>query len=281
MDRYLVGMVRTDKIDFTNTIDLGVPIDDPSSNIRTGKREKDVLVLYQKESSLPNNYHSKKESLPEVSSSDAIENCDYLNVILTDHSGRRNQCWAMLPQYESYHVQKWMRVKPGKSKLDKKLPLTMVSRGMKDNGLNDFDPPMPKHINHGIDMLQNYFKNLDESVKLLKPMVEKVATPNKTVIVMVVNFGQSELLVNHVCAARSRKLDISSILVFATDVESKELAESLGLTVFYDEPVGGCELDITILNTYAISHFFLSIDRTLGKCPKKLPGNTGIANLLP
>ena len=57
------------------------------------------------------------------------------------------------------------------------------------------------------------------------------------VIVMVCNLGQSELLLNFVCAAKSRGIDLSAVLVFATDTETKELAEGLGLTAFYDEVV--------------------------------------------
>jgi len=241
MSRYLVGMARTDKMDFVDTLDLGVPVDDPVNNPRTGQKEKDVLVLYQKASALPTDYGKKSKQNDsgvapiEFSTQEALEHCDYVNVILTDHSAGRNQCWAMVPQYESYHVQKWMRIRP-MQQMDSKEPLRLVSRGTKTNGRNDFDPPARKHIDKGMDMLQNYFKNLESSLAELKPLVEKVATRKKTVTVMVVNFGQSELLVNHVCASKSRGLDTSSILVFATDEESKELATELGLTAFYDEP---------------------------------------------
>jgi len=41
--------------------------------------------------------------------------------------------------------------------------------------------------------------------------------------------------VNFVCAAKSRNLDISSIIVFATDLETKDLAEGLGLVAFFDK----------------------------------------------
>jgi hypothetical protein len=239
MSRFMVGMARTDKLDFVQTLDLGVPVDDPSRNPHMGGTEKDVLLLYQKASALPEHYdkkNKKDDSIPSYGSQEAIEHCDFVNVVLTDHSAGRNQCWAIVPQYESYHVQKWMRVDDGQ-KLSSDLPLKMVSRGMKTNGHNEFDPPLNKHMDRNIELLQNYFKNLPTSLDQLRPLVEKVATPSKTVTVMVTNFGQSELLVNHVCAAKSRNLDISSILVFATDVETKELAEELGLTVFYDEPV--------------------------------------------
>ena len=54
---------------------------------------------------------------------------------------------------------------------------------------------------------------------------------------MVCNHGQSELLMNFVCSAKSRNLDLGSVLVFATDEETKELAEGLGLAAFFDKTV--------------------------------------------
>ena len=45
------------------------------------------------------------------------------------------------------------------------------------------------------------------------------------------------MLLNFVCAAKSRGLDLSAVLVFATDKETKDLAEGLGLVAFYDETV--------------------------------------------
>jgi hypothetical protein len=54
---------------------------------------------------------------------------------------------------------------------------------------------------------------------------------------MVCNHGQSELLMNFVCAAHARNLDLSAVLVFATDEETKDIAEGLGLTAFFDKTV--------------------------------------------
>lgn len=42
---------------------------------------------------------------------------------------------------------------------------------------------------------------------------------------------------NFACSARARGLDISNILVFATDEETKELAEGVGLTAYFDKRV--------------------------------------------
>jgi hypothetical protein len=40
---------------------------------------------------------------------------------------------------------------------------------------------------------------------------------------------------NFACSARTRGFDLSQVLVFATDLKTKALAEGLGLTAFYDE----------------------------------------------
>jgi len=81
-------------------------------------------------------------------------------------------------------------------------------------------------------MLQDYLAKLEATTNRLKPIAAKVAGEGKTVVVLVVNFGQSELLFNFVCNARARGLDLSKILVFATDKDAGELAKSLELAVF-------------------------------------------------
>lgn len=62
---------------------------------------------------------------------------------------------------------------------------------------------------------------------------------NETITVMTVNQGQSDLLLNFFCAAKSRKLNLHRVLVFVTDKESKELVEDfskdLGVMVYYDK----------------------------------------------
>eukprot|EP00536_Pseudo-nitzschia_multiseries_P007901 jgi/Psemu1/287438/fgenesh1_pg.191_\ len=229
---FATGMARTPKTDFFDQLDLGVPMDVPTD------KDSDVLVLYNRKKALPEPYGepsavSGSSSIPSMGTEDALQNCDYVNVILANHNGRENICTAIVPQYESYHIQRWMRL--GVKGLDPSEDLQMVSRGMQSNGKNQFLPPVDKHRKENWNMLSAYYSTFAEATKELKPLVQKVATEKKTVTVMVSNFGQSELLVNFVCAAKSRNLDTSSILVFATDTETKELAESLGLTAFYDK----------------------------------------------
>jgi hypothetical protein len=289
VQKYAVGMARTSKLEFAESLDMGVPLDIPAPL----GGDEDILILYQRPQALPKSYpHSSAASssnIPLLSMESAVENCDYLNIILTDHSKSRNQCIALVPQYESYHIQKWMRVGGGKKKLEHTAPLQMVSRGYQSNGLNSFAPPADKHIRQNWELLQKYFATFDESLADLKPLVEKIAK-DRTVVVMVCNFGQSELLVNFVCAANSRNLDISTILVFATDVETKALAESLGLTAFYDERVRAvCVVSFErTASQKKYSHkltplfaMLVNLSRTLEKCPKKRLVITEIKNLQP
>lgn len=229
---YAQAMVRVPKAEFFEQFDIGVPmdpVDDPAS---------EVLILYNHEKALPSDDKkmskiSDDSSFPQLNTVDAVENCEYLHVILADHGKSKSTCTAIVPNYESYHVQKWMRL--GDKGLDSTKGFSLVSRGIRPNGRNEFRPPLSAQIRNNWEILKKYFESFDEVTNELKPLLEKVATPKNTVTVMVSNFGQSELLINFVCAAKSRNLDISSIIVFATDLETKELAEGLGLVAFYDK----------------------------------------------
>ena len=56
-----------------------------------------------------------------------------------------------------------------------------------------------------------------------------------------------ELLVNFACSSRARGIDLGNVLVFPTDKETKELAEGLGLTTFYDEKVSASRILTKVL----------------------------------
>jgi hypothetical protein len=230
--RYAVAMARAPKQEFTDHFDMGVPLDRPNAG------SEDILLLYSSVKSLPDAHLAEfadPNTIPSLSIPAAVENCEYLNIVLTDFS-RRNQCLAIVPQYESYHIQKWMRV-DGRGKLDIKAPLRMVSRGQQSNGLDRFAPPdLNRDTRKLWSMLQIYFESVDEIISELKPILSKIAIHN-TVIVMVCNFGQSELLINFVCSAKRRNLDISNIIVFTTDQETTDIATAMGLTAYFDKRV--------------------------------------------
>jgi len=232
VQKFATGMSRINKDEFTNQFDTGVPIDQSKPG------EEEILLLYSSERAFPNKKKYELSSMtpiPALSVNDATANCEEMHIILTDHTNRK-QCVALVPQFESFHIQKWMRVDGKGGKLDgQNEELRYVSRGYQANGREKFRPPEPKHTRRFWDMLVPYIQNIDLVLSNLKPLVEKVSNDKKELVVMVCNKGQSELLMNFVCSAKARNLDYSRVLVFATDVETKELAESMGLTAFYDE----------------------------------------------
>ena len=158
-----------------------------------------------------NNEDNKKNKSTGVimSVDDATKNCNNLHVVLTNQD-RNKQCIALVGQYESFHVQKFMRASPepdpaaghtysvNKFKIDPSYPLRLVNRGMKTDGGKSIHTPTIKHAQTNWKNLVPYLQSLDDVLTKLKPIAESVAKNNdhNTVIVLVCNFGQSELLMN-------------------------------------------------------------------------------------
>jgi hypothetical protein len=231
------GVTRVSKNEFVRKIDYGPPMDAETD------KNSEVLLFYNNDKALPSKEEYKRQvqydngsgvGLLDVES--ATENCDTMNVINTNNPGNTRQCFAIVGNYESYHVQRWMRVPLEKGKVDPKEPLRAVSRGYDKNGAQQFVPPSEKDIVKHWGILKTYFEGYEENMAELKSVAEKVAIKN-TVIVMTCNMGQSELLMNFVCNAKAKGLDVSNVLVFPTDQETQDLAEGLGLATFYDKKV--------------------------------------------
>ena len=263
---YVKSIALVSKANLTKTLDLGVPLD----NVRK-RGSTHAIILYMKADSLREGKIMEMEDATQ-----ALEPCDILNVVLTDHSANRNQCLAIVPQYEAFHLQHWRR-----SKDDQQLHI--AGRGVKDNGRNEFSPPKPENAQKAIDFLKTYLNALDDVLAELKPILEGIAKDN-TVIVMVCNFGQSELLLNFLCQVRARQLDTSMVIVFCTDDETYQLVKGMGVTAYYDQRVrgdtnGGVLFDV-------ISHSSLTLVRRSGArilvtCPWMPPGDMAIDFLRP
>lgn len=195
--------------------ELGVPFDksEPAGNDR-------VMIVYGDKAAFPNvdsifrsdkfgkdnsaNPNRKKDVFLSVDA--ATENCNNLHVVLTNPD-RPNQCVALVGQYESFHVQKFMRASPKpdpsarsgeKFIIDRSYPLRMVNRGMKTDGGRSVQLPTHKDLKANWKSLAAYLLTLEDNLEAVKPLAESVAKHNKhsTVIIMVCNFGQSELLMN-------------------------------------------------------------------------------------
>ena len=135
--------------------------------------------------------------------------------------------------------------KPKERILDRSLPLRHFGRvTIPENGVDEFDLPelwknerrrQPGFLLQHFDRLKIFLENVDSVLKELKELLEKrhIVREN-TVVVLTVNAGQSELLSNFICAARSRGLDTGNVLVFPTDEESYKLAQGLGVATYFD-----------------------------------------------
>jgi hypothetical protein len=244
MATFAAGAAYTKKDKFMEAFDYGFPLDNYG-----GANEADVLLLYDSKS-LPLQSITKQAATKVMSSSSsqsqslpfiedpvaATAQCQQMNVVVS-----KSPCLAILWQYESYHVERWARIKNNNQQQQRNPvvvdELIAIGRGRDTKGKGDqFSPPSLVDTKKHWSMLQDYLDGLDDLVAELRPITERIKIQN-TVIVMVCNHGQSPLLMNFACSSRARGLDISNILVFATDRETLELAESLGMSAYYDEKV--------------------------------------------
>ena len=232
------GMAVVDRDDFASYLNLGVPLD------ATTEHNAQVLLLYQNAGSVPSSNPFRATAAvsavppPDMPSvQDAVASCDYLNLILSDHNHNRNQCWAIMGQYEAFHVQKYMRVVEGQP-VHSGAPLKLVNRGYQASGRKSMKTPSAAQSAQYWGILQTYLATLDDVLTRLAPVAAAAAgNGDTTIIVMVCNAGQSELLLNFLCAAAHRHIaDLKHVLIFATDPYTYDLVTELQLPVhvFYD-----------------------------------------------
>ncbi len=238
MKGLFVGTGRVNREAFARKYDIGVPLS-PST-----PGNEDVLMLYGRQS-LPTALESSSSNLtadtvPYLSSpEEATQNCMSMSMILM-REDEYHQCLAVVGQWPSHYVHKWMRVDPApNSEPALTTPLRYVSRTNSLTSSYFIDVPARHWVDSFYKFFTEYVTKMDEALERLKPAAEAVVKgkKDKTIIVMVCNHGQSELFMNFVCSARSRGLDTSQILLFATDLETKQLAEALGISTYYDEKV--------------------------------------------
>jgi hypothetical protein len=232
-----IGLVDRDA--FADRFDMGVPLD-----ATTAGNER-VVLLYSTEKAFPTSMQIEANltSTSGVTGNDgpiryigdvheATENCDSLHVVLTsvDHG---KKCVAIMGQYESYHIQKFMRLPEdgasGSKKVASHLPLRWVNRGSQLNGRKSTKTPTKEQTLAHWKNLVPYIDSLDSVLEELDPIANAVAShnDNNAVIVMVCNFGQSELLMNcksyDVTSMCSRLVLVTSSICFG-GLESNGLA---------------------------------------------------------
>ena len=251
-DRF-AGIAAVGGDDFKESIDLGIPMGVNSSN---------VLVLYGNSRQLPESWgegfnwpirerKKRQSSIPLLRHDDALQRCTTVMVVPVQ---TKSSCLALVPYVQSTGVsQKWMRVSESQKNAKYEsvglhLPLRLVGRNVMTTGIEHFQPPQERHIQETFEMLRTYLDLMEKGLEDLRGMIKaKKLVPfeakeddkqqKQAIIVMVCNFGQVEILMNFACNVNARGLDTSAVLVIATDKETFELANSIGLAAYYNEKV--------------------------------------------
>jgi hypothetical protein len=225
-----------------NSLGLGVPF------MEDTKTNREVIIVYADKSALPDDQNVSADAtaqtgIPLVSVEDATANCDSINVALVAVKKGliRRQCLALVGDADGApYLHRFMRLPSSNNRndvypLSPKAPLRLAGSLHSHKGWHGAYPALGPVSKQYREILGKYLQNLDDVLKKLSPIASAAAAGKNMVVVMTSNFGQSEMLVNFVCAARSRGLDLSSVLVFATDEETRDIALGLGLHAFYDE----------------------------------------------
>jgi len=212
MSKVVAGMSHISRREFIQRFRSGHPFEKEIPG------NQDVLVLYQTPKSMPSN--------PEDHSVDgALQNCQSVNVVYanpapTGKRGIRDQCVAIVGQWESGHVQKWTHRRRRKDFVRQPFHHTDVL-------------PSTEHQESNRKIMMDYLTTVEEAKDELKVVLGEYTT-DEPLIVMVTNQGQATLLSNFVCTARARNFSLDRIIVFATDEATQELATQMGLHVYYN-----------------------------------------------
>jgi hypothetical protein len=236
---FAAGIARAKRDDFTNMIDLGLPLDDKQAG------NEEVLVVYSNYRALPKAKplgrmmnDPTNSVVPLYSAKDATANCHTIRLVLQQPK-KDKECMVILGQWESFNINKYMRIPPsGRGQANFSIPFRHVARGQRVDG-KVAKMPMPRQTKAYWKVLMDYLNKLDQTVARLKPIAQLAAGKGNAVIVMTCNWGQADLLANFICGARSRGLDLSQVLLFATDEDTHNLAVALGIHSFFVEDAFG------------------------------------------
>ena len=249
-----VGALRVPREELMHLYDFGVPYQ------KEERGGTDAIILYNHHSAIPEKMQhvatqGDNGEIAEATALEATESCDAMNIIFTTLHGNPKvpECLLLLPNFESYHINRWQRMpiftdsnkRPPGRQVDHSLPLRHTGRIVLPKGYDEFDlPDLWANLKRGqkgflmnhFEALKVFLENVDSVLKDLEGLLKRRnVVRDNTVVVLTVNTGQSELLSNFVCAARSRGFDTGNVLVFPTDRESHKLAQGLGIASYFDE----------------------------------------------
>jgi hypothetical protein len=194
MQKLFVGMARVQRDEFAHTFDVGVPL------LPSSEGNQDVLILYSDTSSLPHSVvvadsfsaTGNKSSIPFIATSEeATRNCKSMNMIfLKPH--RKNHCVALMGQWPSPVVYKWMRTTTAASASEnggdgqlllaslEHPPWHLVSYSRQKNTFqhkrqyleypDNAKDGFRLYIEEGLESLRRYLLRMEETLERLRPL---------------------------------------------------------------------------------------------------------------
>jgi len=129
----------------------------------------------------------------------------------------------------------------------------LALQGQYHNPSGDFTflklPPGKYKSKDAFKELLSYLSIFDTVMQELRPIAATAARSMRknssqpsnvnvddSIIVMVSNFGHSDMMINYICAAQRAGIDLGKILLFATDPATQTLAQALGVAGVYYHP---------------------------------------------
>ena len=228
----LTGVARVPRDELMKRFSFGVPLLDRPTG-------QDALLLFHSSEACPGDKCVGPDadmSPPLIGNvTDAIRNCDTLNVQFTHNPTPNTLCQVYIPQdgLPTYHVSRWLRM-AAEGPLDRSKNLRHAAVMTNPRGINRHNVPRMQLIRKHWQSLLIFLEHVDDVLDDLRKIIDDrlgkltaISGQNQPIIVMVVNKGQSQLLANFLCAARSKNLDVSRILVFVTDAESEAVVRNL------------------------------------------------------
>ena len=233
----VVGAVRTNAKEFSQQYHAGIPLEENAT--------PEVLLLYNHPPSLP--HSTNQNDIPLLSPTNATASCDLMYAVYVQKPKIHvRQCLALVPHHDdgAIFAQAFRRTQINAQTKQRTIsttkPLRPVGNGFGHDGREWFTPPTHVETQFHYQMIHTYLEHQSEILQKVGGILKRIAKDH-TVAALTTNKGYSTLLTNFVCQARARGIDLSHILVFATDAETRQLAEGLGLNAYYEEKVGFSE----------------------------------------
>jgi hypothetical protein len=225
--KFASGAVRTSRDDFLKQFDYGLPL--PIFKEQRDPGIKEVLMLYGdgiKNITRAVSSEEGSELFPVVSVEEATAQCTDVTVmhIKELHREKHYPCLAVVAGYGNHQLLRWRRDKSSGK---------FQRIGLKGRFMGIPEPDIEEKHRESIG---RFLRHMDIALEELRPIVERIEKEN-TVVVMCINKGYVPMLMNFVCSSKSRNIDLSSVLVFATDQDTFDAAKKLGLEAFHTAEV--------------------------------------------